>query len=770
MSLTQSVTTSPRHTPQWLSVAMMVSLGVASIVSGALVDAGVLGLLLIAAGMGLLTASVVVFLAQAMNKRRQRMLRRTASTFLANDPALCFVTDDLGQIQFANEPAQARLHPDDGATMAAALRDILANPGTSLARLQIRAEAVGGAMEEVVTRRGLVRLVVTALGRESFAWRVEELPEARTRPTTATQVPMLTVGRSGAILSMNDAARSFVGSRARSLDDVFPDGPINSGSMTRVNRGEVTHPCFVSETARTGGKRDIFFLPAGSEEEGKDTDWAVFDNLPVALLRIGCEGEIVQSNRLARDLLGLTTTQGVQLPKIVEGLGRPVSDWLADARQGRGLNKSEFLRLKSAKAEVFLQITLSRYEEGASASIVAVLHDATELKNLEAQFVQSQKMQAIGELAGGVAHDFNNLLTAISGHCDLLMLRHDQADSDFPDLVQIAQNANRAAALVGQLLAFSRKQTLRPEVLDLRETLSDLTHLLNRLVGEKVSLNLRHDPMLKSIRADKRQLEQVLMNLVVNARDAMPNGGEIRIDTGVQNLENALERDRAIVPPGEYVTVRVVDQGVGIEQDLLQKIFEPFYTTKRVGEGTGLGLSTAYGIVKQSGGYIFVDSDLGVGTVFTLMFPAYMSATDHEGLEMQPSPDIQTTSFVNEQGIVLLVEDEAPVRAFASRALKMRGYTVIEAGTGEEAIELLKDPQMEVDLFVTDVIMPGMDGPTWVREARKARPNTRVVFVSGYAEDALDDSADPVEGSIFLPKPFSLNDLLSTVNKQLALL
>ena len=220
-------------------------------------------------------------------------------------------------------------------------------------------------------------------------------------------------------------------------------------------------------------------------------------------------------------------------------------------------------------------------------------------------------MQAIGQLAGGVAHDFNNLLTAISGHCDLLLLRHDQGDSDYSDLVQINQNANRAAALVGQLLAFSRKQTLRPEIVDMRDTLSDLTHLLNRLVGEKVNLTLGHDPILKSIRADKRQLEQVLMNLVVNARDAMPDGGDIRIEIESRTLTEPTKRERVTVPAGEYVTVRVVDQGTGISPDKLQKVFEPFFTTKRTGEGTGLGLSTAYGIVKQSGGYIFVDSKLG---------------------------------------------------------------------------------------------------------------------------------------------------------------
>jgi two-component system cell cycle sensor histidine kinase/response regulator CckA len=414
--------------------------------------------------------------------------------------------------------------------------------------------------------------------------------------------------------------------------------------------------------------------------------------------------------------------------------------------------------------EVFVQVTLNRITEGGEPALIAVLNDATELKSLEAQFVQSQKMQAIGQLAGGVAHDFNNLLTAISGHCDLLLLRHDQGDPDFSDLVQINQNANRAAALVGQLLAFSRKQTLRPETLDMRDTLADLTHLLNRLVGEKVTLTLTHDPVLAPIRADKRQLEQVLMNLVVNARDAMPNGGEIRIDTQGTHLNKPLQRDRVTVPVGEYVTVRVSDDGIGIPSDKLQKVFEPFYTTKRTGEGTGLGLSTAYGIVKQTGGYIFVDSTVGAGTCFTLYFPVLER---HDDAPPVVREEAAKPTGKHGDGVILLVEDEAPVRAFASRALRLRGYTVLEADSAESALKTLEDPSLSIDVFVTDVVMPGMDGPTWVREALKTRPEVRVVFVSGYAEDSFGETQMKIPNSVFLPKPFSLNDLTDTVHSQL---
>jgi len=426
------------------------------------------------------------------------------------------------------------------------------------------------------------------------------------------------------------------------------------------------------------------------------------------------------------------------------------------------------VRARGRDGELFVQITLSRITDATGPSLLAVLHDATQLKTMERQFVQSQKMQAVGELAGGVAHDFNNLLTAISGHCDLLMLRHDQSDPDYQDLVQINQNANRAAALVGQLLAFSRKQTLEPETIDLRDTMPELVHLLNRLVGEKITLTLSHDPGLLPIRADRRQLDQVIMNLVVNARDAMPNGGEIRVETRVLRLTEPLYRDRAEVPAGRYVLIRVRDQGHGIPPDKLTRIFEPFWTTKRAGEGTGLGLSMAYGIIKQTGGYIFVDSVVDVGSTFTIYCPVHDTADDAQATTDAAGRDAGEQSADGAaRAVVLLVEDEAPVRAFASRALRLRGHTVIEAGSAEEALEKLQDDTLKVDLFVTDVVMPGMDGPSWVRAALERRPEVKVVFVSGYAEDQIEDGSIGIPNSVFLPKPFSLTDLTETVQRQL---
>jgi len=424
------------------------------------------------------------------------------------------------------------------------------------------------------------------------------------------------------------------------------------------------------------------------------------------------------------------------------------------------------VRARLRDDECFVQITLGRISGEGEATLLGVLHDATALKAMEQQFVQSQKMQAIGELAGGVAHDFNNLLTAITGHCDLLLLRHDEGEADYADLMQINQNANRAASLVGQLLAFSRKQTMRPEVLDLRDSISDLAHLLNRLVGERIGLEFDHDPGLMPIRVDRRQLDQVIMNLVVNARDAMADsGGIVRVETRVVTLPEPLCRDRAEVPKGQYVTIRVSDEGCGIAPDHLSRIFEPFFTTKRAGEGTGLGLSMVYGIVKQSGGYVFADSNVGEGTVFTLYFPVH-----HRSVSDVVAPDTARTerlSDISREAVVLLVEDEASVRAFASRALQMRGFTVLEAENAETALDLLQDGDLDVDVFVTDVVMPGKDGPTWVREALRDRPDVKVVFVSGYAEDAFEALGEDVPESVFLAKPFTLSDLTATVQRQL---
>ncbi len=721
----------------------------------ALFGAGTTALLVLA------MAKVFMLRARAASNRTARALRH----LMSSDRTPTLVSDSGDRISFLNDAAAKGVGAKAKTSLSAWFGGLFADAGRLIYALQSRAAEDGTATEDIETRAGVLRVSATLAAPEVFVWRVEDLQKRPSSGLAAAQVPMMTLGRNGAVLSMNETARALTGRRVRSVEDLVSDLPIRSGDTHSIltDDGIMRRELRLIESG--AGREELLLLPPRAVDASAGAG-ITFDTLPVALIEVSASGDILRANAQALGLIKAEVSAGMRLSDVMEGLGRPIADWLAEAAAGRGLHRSEFLRLSRADREMFVQVTLNKMVSANEVTLVAVLNDATELKTLEAQFVQSQKMQAIGQLAGGVAHDFNNLLTAISGHCDLLLLRHDKDHPDYPDLVQINQNANRAAALVGQLLAFSRKQTLRPQALDLRDTLSDLTHLLNRLVGEKITLTFKHDPKLAPIRADKRQLEQVIMNLVVNARDSMPSGGAIRIETLSLNLDQPLERDRAVVPPGRYATVKVIDHGVGIPQDKQEKIFEPFFSTKKPSEGTGLGLSTVYGIVKQTGGFVFVDSVSGHGSCFTIFLPIHEQNQQDDTTSATDAPPPNALPL-RDDGVVLLVEDEAPVRAFAARALRLRGYTVIEAENAETALEALEDPGLKVDVFVTDVVMPGLDGPTWVQKALEQRPGTKVVFVSGYAEDVFKNGEVPVEDAVFLQKPFSLMELTETVHGRL---
>src|SRR5665213_1725849 len=366
-------------------------------------------------------------------------------------------------------------------------------------------------------------------------------------------------------------------------------------------------------------------------------------------------------------------------------------------------------------------------------------------------------MQAVGQLAGGVAHDFNNILTAIIGHCDLMLMRHSPGDSDYDDIQQIRSNSNRAASLTRQLLAFSRQQTLRPQVLQLPDVIAEVSTLLKRLLGETVKLQVKHGRNLGAVRADPGQLEQVIVNLAVNARDAMlakdPNGGgTLTLQTFSVGQDDVRRMGSEILPIADYTALRASDTGTGIAHGVLAKIFEPFFTTKEVGKGTGLGLSTVYGIVKQSGGFIFADSKEGEGSSFTLYFPVHRAEAVRPTRKTKaPAGDLWGT------GTILLVEDEATVRAVAERALTRHGYTVLVAENGEAALEILAR-ESQIDLMISDVVMPTMDGPATAREARRSHPDLPILFISGYAEEQLRQSID-LDRVAFLAKPFSVQKL-----------
>ena len=373
-------------------------------------------------------------------------------------------------------------------------------------------------------------------------------------------------------------------------------------------------------------------------------------------------------------------------------------------------------------------------------------------------------MQAVGQLAGGIAHDFNNILTAIIGACDLMLMRHTPGDGDYDDIQQVRSNANRAASLTRQLLAFSRQQTLRPQILQLADVVSEVSHLLKRLIGDTIDLTVRHGRGVGAVRADPGQLEQVIVNLAVNARDAMPDGGQLTIETFALPASEARRMGAAVMPVADYSGLRISDQGMGIPPDVLPKIFEPFFTTKDVGKGTGLGLSTVYGIVKQSAGFIFAESTPGQGTTFTIFLPVHRGGVP----ERAPAAALPKPQAAEEwgTGTILLVEDEDMVRAVAERALTRAGYTVVTAANGEEGLERIAAMEA-IDLLVSDVVMPTLDGPAMVTAIRLDRPSLPVLFMSGYAEEQLRKSID-LDRVSFLPKPFSVAQLTETVARVLA--
>ncbi|MBL0924733.1 MAG: response regulator [Sphingomonadaceae bacterium] len=420
------------------------------------------------------------------------------------------------------------------------------------------------------------------------------------------------------------------------------------------------------------------------------------------------------------------------------------------------------VRLKDRPDEV-IALSIAGVRGLGEAAVLLGLKDNIEETRLKRQVAQQTKMESIGQLAGGVAHDFNNILTAIIGYCDLMLLRHQPGDGDYDDIQQIKNNSNRAASLTRQLLAFSRQQTLRPQILQLADVVADVSSLLKRLLGETVRLELHHGRAIGSVRADPGQLEQVIINLGVNARDAMPKGGVVHISTKAVSQDEVRAMGSDILPIGDYALLSVEDSGVGIPKENLGKIFEPFFTTKELGKGTGLGLSTVYGIVKQSGGFIFAESEPGQGTRFDVYLPVHVG-------EAPPSDTVKREFYKPKDlwgsGRILIVEDEDMVRAVAERALVRQGYVVETASDGEEALELFGDGK-RYDLVVSDVVMPNMDGPTMARELRSRYGDIRLLFMSGYAEEQLRQTIS-LDNVSFLPKPFSVQQIAEAVHEVLA--
>jgi two-component system, cell cycle sensor histidine kinase and response regulator CckA len=681
------------------------------------------------------------------------------------------------------------------------------------------------------------RIVVRPVARprgSATLWRVDDVTHERDRQENVFQelqhaidyldhapAGFLSVDPAGAIVYMNATLATWlghdlakVGSGGLRVTDIAPrevsevmtaaNGPPGDVRTTQFDldlRRRNGHPLPVrlyhrvayGQDGRPGASRTLVLDRSPGGEAGEAAQAAevrftrFFNTSPIAIATLARDGRVVRANPSFARLFGTLPHVGTEagpgrtvLQSVAEHDRAAFEAGLAAAAEGRGDVAPVEIAVAGAggrSARVWFSPEIADGgldgEPGAGEGVIVYALDTSEQRQLEQQVAQAQKMNAVGQLAGGIAHDFNNLLQAIIGYSELLLASHRSSDPAFQDIMQIKQNANRAAGLVRQLLAFSRRQTLRPEMIDLGEALSDLSLLLKRLLGERIEFDLRHGRELWPVMADVNQFEQVVVNLAVNARDAMPEGGRLSIKTSNLAADAVGDLDLKGLPAADHVLVEVSDTGSGIPPDVMDKIFEPFFTTKEIGKGTGLGLSTVFGIVKQSGGYIEVQSTVGEGTTFRIFLPRHVPAPVAEPAPgtVEPAaaaPAKKPAADLSGQGTILLVEDEDPVRAVNGRALTARGYTVLEAASGLEALQIIAERDEPVDLVVSDVVMPEMDGPTLLGELRKRHPDLKVIFVSGYAEDAFRKNLPEGEEFNFLPKPFSLKQLVEAVKQTMA--
>ncbi|HKX91870.1 MAG TPA: response regulator [Sphingomicrobium sp.] len=581
------------------------------------------------------------------------------------------------------------------------------------------------------------------------------------------------VGEDGGVIAANRLFRERAlgeladhdGERFAALVDVSDDGQVRL--VAEGESGQPMRLVHVPVDPKKSGKCGTFLLFDQGDGVGPNEAahlQALLDVLPIGLALVDRDGRFLTMNEAFRSAAGIRGAASPVYPGdlVVKEDKALVADAVRRNARGPAMSGDIAVRLARQPAEP-VALTIAGLRGLGDAAVLLLLKDNSEEAKLKRQVAQATKMQVVGQLAGGVAHDFNNILTAIIGHCDLMLMRHTPGDSDYDDIQQIKSNSNRAAGLTRQLLAFSRQQTLRPQVLQLPDVVSEVSHLLKRLLGENVELVVKHGRNLGPIRADPGQLEQVIVNLAVNARDAMADkgGGTLTIQTYSVKSDKVAELGSDILPVDDYSALSVTDTGCGIAPGVLGKIFEPFFTTKEIGKGTGLGLSTVYGIVKQSGGFIFAESKVGEGSSFVIYLPVHR---DEAGAKSRKSGKAKQDELWG-SGTVLLVEDEPTVRAVAERALTRHGYTVLTADTGEEALEVIRRGE-PIDLLISDVVMPGMDGPTMVEHARKERADLKVLFMSGYAEEQLRESLN-VDEAQFLPKPFSVQDLAEAAKRAL---
>ncbi|UCH73572.1 MAG: response regulator [Rhodospirillales bacterium] len=799
------------ETAAWKRQAMLV---VASFAGAALVLAAAL---LAGSGAGLAWGAVAcavvlsgigihLLLRLAAALEQQAATRQSACAIVDNVSDALLLEDPQSDAELANGSLRALVGPvrdgeDDGsvplrdafeswlmslAKVPPALLDTLRDgSGTSGQSVWIVAECGAG------RAGGRHEVSLQPLGAAGRLWRVHRLggdavgrganwPERAERHALSSAAGLYSLDGAGRITYLNPKMAEWIG---RDQEDILEGGLSIRDVIDSDASDDPLRPGIgvLSIVGPDGGHRDFQTLttvvdgtsgrqvhgtarpvgPAGSHAQRFQR---LFNEVPVGVALVDPRLQISDCNTAFRELVADKEAPGKPFVGFVADSEKvAISGELQAILEGRSGAKSfeaEFQGNGKGVASIFAGHLED--DEGRIAGLVLLAIDVTEQKNLEAQLAQTQKMDAVGQLAGGIAHDFNNVLTAMIGFCDLLLQRQRPGDQSFADISMIKQNANRGAALVRQLLAFSRQQTLQPRLLNVTEVLAELSNLLRRLLGEKIELNMMHGRDLGLVKSDQAQLETAIINLAVNARDAMPGGGRLTIETGNVRTDRPRQAHGEMMPPGEYVQISVRDTGMGIAEENFARIFEPFFTTKEVGSGTGLGLATVYGIVKQTGGYLFVDSaGEGKGAVFDIYFK-------HQQVDMAAAdsgvPD-EIAADLTGGGTVLLVEDEDPVRLFSARALRNKGYKVIEAKTGEAALELL--PGGEFDLLVTDMVMPRVDGSQVIREARKQMPDLPVICISGYTEESVLKEVESLDNLRFLSKPFSLKQLAGAVKESI---
>ncbi len=616
----------------------------------------------------------------------------------------------------------------------------------------------------------------------------------------AAPVGLGSVSGEGALLHINATLARWIGRTPRSVienrltlaDIISGDGgDLVSGLISRAAGGQgasldVDLVCedgrilpvrLLARSVPSGKGLTIAVLNLTAESAELEGDAAqarfarFFQSAPFGIAILGPDGRIGSANAaFTRMVLDGASGTGVAAVEALCRAAGPEMRATVEAGLKRALSGRASLApieiTVGAKRDHVTRVYMSPFAATGVAREAAILYviDATEQKALEAKFAQSQKMEVVGKLAGGIAHDFNNMLTAILGFSDMLLTMHRPKDIAYKDIMNIKSSANRAAELVRKLLALARQQTLQNEVVNLGDVLTDKSSLLKRYLGEKSELKISTAPDLWYVMTDKHEFVQALFNLITNAKDAMPDGGTLTIAA-----RNVTERDSQKLghrefAPGEYVMIEVGDTGHGMSPEVMDKIFEPFFTTKAIGKGTGLGLASVYGMVKQSGGYIYPDSEVGRGTTFRIYLPR--QEKDDEAVAPKEKKKETRAADLTGTGRVLLVEDEEVVRNFAARALKRQGYKVLEAGSGVEALEVMEKNKGKIDIVVSDVVMPEMDGPTLLKELRKTNPDLKIIFVSGYPNDAFKASLGD-EDFAFLPKPFSLPQLAAKVKEEL---